>query len=774
MATYTKSQETANVSNLRQLSAKVRKALSSDDEKVKNSFLKSYDELIPKSDQTQQEYITKFLEHLGSQNINVRHLVTGNGLQQLLLEQTNNYEIQGSVPYESMDDETLVELSRGETAFMVQGLESGFKIRRLNGVTYRVFILSYKDLHDLQQIDKEKRKDVDKNIIKYMHRGIAKTHQVGELRQEPIDDALPSQSPLEDINDAQEGLQAGSLISTPVRSHNRGRKCYRLQVDTSPNSVCRTIDLDELGPSTTACTKDIEECEMKYVRKIINAIKGATNISSLHWPSHTSQNDRAASYSDKGLCKQYELKQHGRLAKLLHEQSTACSVVEAHCLAEEYLSKQTQAVQYIVDNYILELYYFKELVEDLIEFSNLTIDKSSVYSVDEKHRLEKFYGISIAAISLFSKISGQLGLLTDYEQRDSIVERFRNLRINVDYKLNSTTLFEASQRLSYLADLLFKRVKINNTLTVTETRGITRTMTSTLVRGRCDSELLKLKSDLLEAAETLNSTSVPDSTNSMTKYGPISMIIHTLGRLGQEILESERMDLHHNYEKGDSGSVGREKLKPTVSFFANTDDSSFVVNNVQQDQKPICPYEFSYFKGIRYKACRYGEKCDRSHDRKRFNNLTSAEKDKLTCKVCGVEGCLAAVYKNFTCKQNPSPKGKGPKKDANKPSKNKNTNFQRKYTQAINALSSMPVVRKAIMEKNSISDEQDTSEKDDADDSTPTEQTPMTVDNAISNFPKGLLEAVQSRVLNKKGKKRNTQAGRKGSGKRSKKNRGGQ
>ena len=50
----------------------------------------------------------------------------------------------------------------------------------------------------------------------------------------------------------------------------------------------------------------------------------------------------------------------------------------------------------------------------------------------------------------------------------------------------------------------------------------------------------------------------------------------------------------------------------------------------------------------------------------------------------------------------------------------------------------------------------------------------MTVDNAISNFPKGLLEAVQSRVLNKKGKKRNTQAGRKGSGKRSKKNRGGQ
>ena len=86
----------------------------------------------------------------------------------------------------------------------------------------------------------------------------------------------------------------------------------------------------------------------------------------------------------------------------------------------------------------------------------------------------------------------------------------------------------------------------------------------------------------------------------------------------------------------------------------------------------------------------------------------------------------------------------------------------------------MSAVRKAIMEKNGTSDEQDTSEKDDADDSTPAEQTPMTVDNAISNFPKGLLEAVQSRVLNKKGKKRNTQAGRKGSGKKSKKNRGGQ
>ena len=254
-------------------------------------------------------------------------------------------------------------------------------------------------------------------------------------------------------------------------------------MDTSPNSVCRTIELDELGPSTTACTKDIEKCEMKYVGKIIKEIKGATNISSLPWPSHTSQNDRAASYSDKVSCKQYELKQHGRLAKLLHEQSTACSVVEAHCLAEEYLSKQTQAVQYIVDNYILELYYFKELVEDLIEFSNLTIDKSSVYSVDEKHRLENFYGISIAAISLFSKITDQLGLLTDYEQRDSIVEQFRNLRINVDYKLNSTTLFEASKRLSYLADLLFKRVKVNNTLNVQETVGITRTMTSTLVRG---------------------------------------------------------------------------------------------------------------------------------------------------------------------------------------------------------------------------------------------------------------------------------------------------
>ena len=78
------------------------------------------------------------------------------------------------------------------------------------------------------------------------------------------------------------------------------------------------------------------------------------------------------------------------------------------------------------------------------------------------------------------------------------------------------------------------------------------------------------------------------------------------------------------------------------------------------------------------------------------------------------------------------------------------------------------------MENNGTSNEQDTSEKDDADDSAPAEQTPMTVDNAISDFPKGLLEAVQSRVLNKKGKKRNTQAGRKGSGKRSKKNRGGQ
>ena len=159
MATYTKSQETANVSNLRQLSAKARKALNSDDEKVKNSFLKSYDELIPKSDQTQQEYITKFLEHLGSQNINVRHLVTGNGLQQLLLEQTNSYEIQGSIPYESMDDETLVQLSRGETTFMVQGLESAFKIRRLNGVIYRVFILSYEVLYDLLQIDGETRTD---------------------------------------------------------------------------------------------------------------------------------------------------------------------------------------------------------------------------------------------------------------------------------------------------------------------------------------------------------------------------------------------------------------------------------------------------------------------------------------------------------------------------------------------------------------------------------------------------------------------------------------
>ena len=62
---------------------------------------------------------------------------------------------------------------------------------------------------------------------------------------------------------------------------------------------------------------------------VIKAIKAATNTSSLPWSSHTSKNDRAASYSDKGLCKQYELKQHGRLAKLLHEQSTACSVVEA-------------------------------------------------------------------------------------------------------------------------------------------------------------------------------------------------------------------------------------------------------------------------------------------------------------------------------------------------------------------------------------------------------------------------------------------------------------
>ena len=85
--------------------------------------------------------------------------MTGSGLQQLLLEQTNNYEIQGSIPYESMDDETLVKLSQGETTFMVQGLESAFKIRRLNGVIYRVFILSYEVLYDLLQIDGETRTD---------------------------------------------------------------------------------------------------------------------------------------------------------------------------------------------------------------------------------------------------------------------------------------------------------------------------------------------------------------------------------------------------------------------------------------------------------------------------------------------------------------------------------------------------------------------------------------------------------------------------------------
>ena len=313
------------------------------------------------------------------------------------------------LPMESMDDETLVQLSRGKRL-------SWFKdeVRLQNSTSQWCnlprFHLSYKDLHDLQQIDKEKRKDVDENIIKYMYKGIAKTHQVGELPQEPIDDALPSQSP----------LGTSMMLRRVSRQAARFHSCTVSQPRTEMLSTTGHLLILFAEPLTWMSldhpprpTKNIEECEMKYVGKIIK-IKGATNISSLPW-HHTPQRMIVQLHI---LIKYHahELKQHGRLAKLLHEQSTACSVVEAHCLARISFEADSSSYHHAVDNYILELYYFKELVEDLIEFSNLTIDKSSVYMLMRKHRL--FYGISIAAISLFSKISGQLGLLTDYEQRD--------------------------------------------------------------------------------------------------------------------------------------------------------------------------------------------------------------------------------------------------------------------------------------------------------------------------------------------------------------------
>ena len=104
-----------------------------------------------------------------------------------------------------------------------------------------------------------------------------------------------------------------------------------------------------------------------------------------------------------------ELVHQSGLTDMLTDMSNDAAIIEEDYRAKEYLSMQSPTVNFIVNNYKLELFFFKSILGLLIDLSDLTIDVDNVCATNHQHQLEEFYGIPMVGINLFGKISEQLG-----------------------------------------------------------------------------------------------------------------------------------------------------------------------------------------------------------------------------------------------------------------------------------------------------------------------------------------------------------------------------
>ena len=756
-----KDEETGNVSKLRTLYSKIQKANSMTDSKHQQKLIGEFEDMIPKSTQAMSKYLRALTLRLGEMGIDIMHLLRGNGLQTLLRDHPGNGTL-SSIPFEYMTDETIEALSkshRGETTFIAQGIEEDFQIRRIKGKEYRIFILDAKTLQDFNSIHSDKIGEVESEMKRIMHKGANIVLHPDDA--ESISD-LPqvvTSTPIMSLDEANEAIANERVIESPDRRRRQGH--YVIQVQDSPISVMRTLDMNEVENTSTSndIVRDIVEYEKGYLQEIKNLIsKHATPRSTL-WPSRSSDYGSGNGYTQhKNMRHEIELVHQTGLTDMLTDMSTDADIIEEDYRAKEYLSMQSRTVNFIVNNYKLELFFFKSILGLLINLSDLTIDVDNVSATNHQHQLEEFYGIPMVGINLFGKISDQLGLLGDNELRQIVFDKFRNLRIDENAQITSKSLIMSGKKLSRLAKELHETVDGNNKLTDEEVLTIVRNMTSPIVNYRSSRELCMLKAALIATAESSSSAA------SQSKYGPISKIIQKLDDMGQEILQAERFDITLNKSHQDD----QDDSNVSISLFIDDDFPSAAINNVNQ-QKPICPIEHSYYKGFMSEGCRFKEDgCDKDHDHSRFKQLSNAEKKTLTCPKCNQLGCRRTAFKKATCEKKLHSKGKGdkggkgkggkggkgnrggsfqkdqPKKNSEelrKVQKNLN-NSNRLKNEAINVLA-RPSVQKALRNENDASDDQDVHDIVEVDGIESDEQQEGLINAALSE---DLLRSIESRI----------------------------
>ena len=760
-----KDEETGNVFRLRTLYSKIQKASSTTDSKHKQKLISEFKDMIPKSAQAMSQYLRVLTLRLGEMGIDIMHLLKGNGLQTLLRDHPGNGTLR-SIPFEYMTDETIEALSkshRGETTFIAQGIEADFQIRRIKGKEYRIFILDAKTLQDFNSIKSDKIGEVESEMKTIMHKGANIVLHPDDA--ESISD-LPqvvTSTPIMSLEEAEDAIANARVIESPGRRRRQGH--YVIQVQDSPISVMRTLDMNEVENTSTSndIVRDIVEYEKAYLQEIKNLISKHATPRPTMWPSIFSNNGSGNGYTQhKNMRHEMELVHQSGLTDMLTDMSNDAAIIEEDYRAKEYLSMQSPTVNFIVNNYKLELFFFKSILGLLIDLSDLTIDVDNVSATNSQHQLEKFYGIPMVGINLFGKISEQLGLLGDTELRQIVFDKFRNLRIDENAQVTAKSLILSGKKLSQLAKELYETVDGNNQLTDEEVRTIVTNMTSTIVSFRSRRELCKLKAALIAAAESSSSAA------SQSKYGPISKVIQKLDDMGQEILQAERLDITLNKSHQDN----RDDSNVSISLFIDDDFSSVAINNVNQ-QKPICPIEFSYYKGFMSEGCRFKEKgCDKDHDHSRFKQLSNAEKKTLTCPKCNQLGCRRTAFKKATCDKKPHSKGKGdkggkgkdgkgnrgghyqkvqPKKDSEelrKLQKNLN-NSNRLKNEAINVLA-RPSVQKALRNESDASDDQDVHDIVEVDGIDSDEQQEGLINATLSE---DLLRSVESRIKGRNNKR---------------------
>ena len=747
-----KDEETGNASRLRALHAKILKAYSTTDSKHQKKLISEFEDMIPKSTQAMSQYLRALTLRLGELGIDIMHLLKGNGLQSLLRDHPGNGAI-GSIPFEYMTDETIEALSESlgcETTFIAQGVEADFKIRRIKGKEYRIFILDAKTLQDFNSIEPSKIGMVESEMKRIMHKGANivlhpdDAEYISDLPQ------VVTSTPIMSFTEAEEAIANEHVIESPDR--RRRQEHYVIQVQDSPTSVMRILDMNEVDNTSTSndIVRDIVEHEKAYLQEIKNLISKHATPRPTMWLSRSSDNGSSSGYTQhKNMRHEIELNHQAGLTDMLTDLSTDAAIIKEDYRAKAYLSMQSRTVNFIVCNYKLELFFFKKILGLLIDLSDLTIDVDSVSAINHQHKLEEFYGIPMVGINLFGKISEQLGLLGNTELRQIVFDKFRNLRIAEDTKITSKSLIMSSKKLSQLAKELLETVNGNNQLTDEEVLTIVRNMTSPIVNFRSSRELCKLKAALIATAESSSSAA------SQSKYGPISKIILKLDDMGQEILQDERLNTTLNKSHQDN----QDDSNVSISLFIDDDFPSAAINNVNL-QKPICPIEHSHYKGFMSEGCRFKEKgCDKDHDHSRFKQLSNTEKKTLTCPKCNQLGCRRTAFKKATCEKKLHSKGKGDKggkgkggkggkgnksEEFRKVQKNLNTSNRLK-NEAINVLA-RPSVQKALRNENDASDDQDVHDIVEVDGIESDEQQEGLINAALSQ---DLLRSIKSRIDNR-------------------------